>query len=294
MNVNYVFGPATRARSGCRPWPWLRRRWPACRSSSSCPPTSCCAACRLSRCARPAWLRAVRHGSCFEREAGRSSPGRLTMAPWAGPHEKRTLPCPVHWDRSSPIVMRLRTPSSAGRGWGSLQPEDVVGATSATSAPNARGNWKAAQPADLEAALGGGLRTHKEESCSCGQDLPAPGRYVFRSSGSGQQASYLLGQQPARRHTIFWETPYAGPEEGLTQRAAAAGGSTEGIERRLCPGCSLLGFLLLAFLAPLRFNLSLDAGACSCAGEAARTSSSLVCWKSSSQGAPPPGTARGV
>jgi hypothetical protein len=63
--------------------------------------------------------------------------------------------------------------------------------------------WDILNPLSWKAALGGGGRTGREQTCSCGQELPVMERYVF-TYGTGAQAIYLLGQC-RRCHKIFWE-----------------------------------------------------------------------------------------
>jgi hypothetical protein len=91
----------------------------------------------------------------------------------------------------------------AGRGLGFYRPEDVRWCRMSHFRAEREGLWELLNPMTWTMALGGGTRTRKACTCSCGQDLPVLERYVFTFS-SGDQASYLIGQC-ARCRTIFWE-----------------------------------------------------------------------------------------
>jgi hypothetical protein len=91
----------------------------------------------------------------------------------------------------------------AGRGLGFYRPEDVRWCRMSHFRTEHGSRWEMLNPLNWKAALGGGVRTPREVSCGCGQDLPVMERYVF-IYGTGAQAIYLLGQC-RRCHTVFWE-----------------------------------------------------------------------------------------
>jgi hypothetical protein len=82
----------------------------------------------------------------------------------------------------------------AGRGLGFYRPEDVRWCRMSHVRTEHGSRWEMLNPLNWKAALGGGVRTPREVSSSCGLFI----------CGTGAQAIYLLGQC-RRCHTVFWE-----------------------------------------------------------------------------------------
>jgi hypothetical protein len=91
----------------------------------------------------------------------------------------------------------------ASHGLGFSRPEDVRWARLSHFQAERDSLWELLNPLSWKQALAGHGRSHRQQTCSCGKDLPLLERYLF-TYADGRQEAYLLAQC-LRCHTVFWE-----------------------------------------------------------------------------------------